>query len=477
MNRERTKTLILSLLVILSIMSVHKIWFDSPLPLLQTDATGGKEYQAKVYDLRNQVISPKRATVGFGGGTRNDPYAIPYTILDYYEMKDVWEISKLLLLDFFAGEVEIESIGIDQYLDNNRRRFVELEFGDNISSVILSSLFEVVDSRIIRNVREIKKIFIPVNNVGRIYLVGNDDNIYEVRLNNYQNDMLEGSILELERKEFVRYYPTLNYVGNQTLIPVNYDQPLHSIVIESEINSNNESDVIARTKSLFNDNFDFVKTIQETSGSRIFLYGYGEKSVRVSNRGHLEFKQEVGNASSTNVTEALNVALGFIDGHGGLPETAYIDKIENVAESNKGYYFSFGYSVGGYPIAIGDDIPPIEIEIFGNKVKTYRRIIRNELNPASFDMGEGIISPINIIEKHLELLKKDFIEDSITVDKIDDNEILSSISNVEIVYHDPLEIGGMQLLTPNWRITVNNRVYYFDGYSGSLLYNYNYTAN
>ncbi len=469
MGRERAKSIILSLLVILSIMSVHKIWFDSPMPLLQTEATSNKEQQHKILDIRKQVLSPRKVILGFGGGTRNDYY----TVLNYEETKVVWEQSKPLLLDFFTGDVDVELISYDKYIENNKRKFIEIEFGDDLYSVLISSIFDTFDSKVIGNIRQIKKILIPTNNTGTIYMRGKDDYFFEVKLKQYTNNDLENFIVDYEKKDFVKYYPLFSFVDNTTLMPLNYYVNIPQLFVESEINTMDELDVVARTKSLFNQNLDFVKTIHETSGSVIFLYGYGEKSVRINNRGRLDYKEEIGNFSSTNVIEALNVALNFIDGHGGMPDSAYLSEVKSISGPNNGYYFGFSYSIDGYPLNFNNITHPIEVEVFGTKVKTYRRLARNRISSSSNNRTDDILSPHKIIEDNITLLIDNYLTDINQKDRIisfDDNEILKNVNYIEMVYYDSLEDTKRQLIVPSWKIHIKERIYYFDCYKGKLLH-------
>ncbi|MBM7615541.1 hypothetical protein [Alkaliphilus hydrothermalis] len=481
MDRERTKTLILSLLVILSIMSLHRIWFDSPISL-QSEASNGRDQGYTILDTRNQIISPREVTLGFGGSISNNYY----TVLNYQETKLVWEKSKLLLLDFFAKEPNVDTVSLDEYFESKQLKSIELEFGKGMPSVLISSVFNTMDNRITNEIRTIKKILIPASNTGSIYILSeNENNVYRVSLSEYENTTLEDYITEYDedKKDFVRYRTTFGFVNNKTLMPIEYKQLLPEIFVESEIDIKEEEIIVRTAKSFFNENFDFVKAIRETSGSIIYLYGYGEKSVRINPQGYLSYNQEMISNSSTNILEALNVALNFIEKHGGIMETAYLSEIKDVSTgSNRGYYFGFNYDIVGYPIANKNTLNQLEIEVYGNDVKSYRRFIREKMNLGSIDhIDTDITPPIQIIEDNLGVMldyyNKD-LENSKTMEStnaknepvIDYKIILENVNRVEMVYFDTVEENSMQLIRPSWLIRVGKRIYYFDSYDGKLLY-------
>lgn len=474
MSREKIKSLILLVLVILSFMLTQRIWFDSSLSILQSEASNEKERQHHIKSVRNDLISPQQIILAFGGdsfgsGSRNNDY----TVLNDQEMKVAWQEAKNLLLDFFTGESDIKISTYEKYLQNSQgAKFVELEFGDNIPSVLVSTVFDAYDSNIVRNIREIKKILIPARNKGTIFILGKDDHVYEVTLPDYENKNLEAFIDEYNNeKSFVRYYTLFsNSVNNLTPMPLNYNRSIPQYFVESEIDVKNEQAIIERTKKFFNGNLDFVKTIRETSGAVVYLYGYGERSVRINSRGRLEYNAEVGSVSSNNVLESLDVAVNFVLDQGGFPEGAYLKEIRQL---DKSYYFGFGYDLEGYPLVFtGNNMKhPIEVEVYGNSVKSYRRFVRKKMSLAPVYASEGILIPPRIIERNIDLFKEHYLQDHPKeANLIEDNEILEKIEALRLVYFDKTEEVKIQSLIPCWTFEINGRVYYFDSYSGKLLH-------
>jgi regulatory protein YycH of two-component signal transduction system YycFG len=169
MNREQIKTLILTILVIMSIIFTQKIWFYSPMKLLQSDTSIQEKHLDKIAEIRNQVIMPKSIIVSFGNNY--------YTKIEE-GIEEVWQESKPVLSNYFIEEPEIIPTTYEKYRENSRLKSIELEFGKNVPSVLVSSIFDTVDNKIVSNVKEIKKILITASNKGIIYIIGKDGNIY-----------------------------------------------------------------------------------------------------------------------------------------------------------------------------------------------------------------------------------------------------------------------------------------------------------
>ncbi|SDL13962.1 two-component system activity regulator YycH [Natronincola ferrireducens] len=463
MNREKTKTLILAMLVIMSIIFTQKIWFYSPINLLQSKDSFKQKQLTEIIEIRNQIVAPQRAVISFG----NSYYTVVYSDID-----KVWRKTKGILDHYFSRESEVQPTTHEKYKEISRLKSIELEFGENIPSALIASVFDTMDNKIVSNIKEINKILIPTLNRGVIYIVGEEENIYEVRLEGYQEDkQLLTFVDQIQGSHYIKYYPLFIDVENYTVMPLSYQELTPQVFVKSEIDVNNEQAVMETAKTFFDENLDFVKTIRETSGAIVFMYGYGEKGVRINNRGRLEYSEDIGSIASTNVVAALDAAIDFVLKHGGFPEGTYLKEIR---AQNKGYYFGFGYRIEGLPIVLNTSnmTHPIEIEVYGNKVKSYRTLIRAKMEFPNAFINNSMLLPQKIIEDNISLLKSDYLLDT-KEKEIKEEEVLSyierNITRAEIVYYDTLKDTEKHLILPAWKIKINKRIYYFNGYDGKLL--------
>lgn len=467
MNREQIKTLILTILVIMSIIFTQKIWFYSPMKLLQSDTSIQEKHLDKIAEIRNQVIMPKSIIVSFGNNY--------YTKIEE-GIEEVWQESKPVLSNYFIEEPEIIPTTYEKYRENSRLKSIELEFGKNVPSVLVSSIFDTVDNKIVSNVKEIKKILITASNKGIIYIIGKDGNVYEIKLEKQEGNRQQLTLVDaIQATNYVKYYPLFVDVDNYTIMPLSYEKPIGQVFVESATNPNDETMTQERVKTFFNDSLDFVKTIRETSGALVYMYGYGEKGVRINSKGRLEYTEEKSSISSTNVLKALDTAIEFMLKHEEFSGDLYLEEIKH--QEDKAYFFGFGYRIGEFPIAFNSSSMkyPIEVEVYGDKVKSYRSFIRNTMDLPKVNPNNSILLPQQIIEEHIGLLQSNYLTDNKEVE-IQDKEVLGyierNIGNIEVMYYDTLEDAKRQLLLPVWRIQVDKREYYFDSYNGELLYSH-----
>ncbi|KAB3532179.1 two-component system activity regulator YycH [Alkaliphilus serpentinus] len=463
MNRERVKTIILSILVAISVLLTNQIWRFAPIGVIQSEAANDISQQ-DILEAKNQIISPQKVTVGFGASF---PSHLG-TVLVYDDAKEVWDLSKLVIASFFLEEPVIRKITKETYIENYLRQYVELEFGENFSSVLVSSVFsKELDNRVVGNIRTIKKILIPAAYKGIVFMVGEDEEIFQLTLDNYGNDLLKDYIKEeIQSKAHSEYRPLFN---NKIMFPTNFTTPVPQLFIESLIDVENERSMILKAKGYF-DNFDFVKTIKETSGARVYLYGYGEKSLRINPSGRLVYTEDVGNRSSMDVLSALEEAIEFIEKHGGFPDNSYLASVRTI-EENRGYLFAFNYFIDGYAMAFHSSNLnyPVEIEVFDDKIRSYRTFTRRKMTLPSIPKQEPILAPFKVIENNIELLTNDYLRVN-NLESIESREeILDHIEAVEMVYFDTKEDKRRQILLPTWKIKIKERVYYFDSYKGELL--------
>lgn len=478
MNREKVKTLILSILVAMSILLTQQLWFPSPIEIFKFKAENVQDHSRIVAEGRKNVISPNAIIVSFGAGDRRKNY---YTVLSS-NLDFVWDESKNILDDYFLGDPKVTQVTKETYTQNNVLKSVELEFANNIPTILVSSIFDSLENNIVRNIKGIKKILIPAFNRGVIYVIENDNSIFEVKLHNYEeNATLINFIDELEKVEYIKYHPIFSLFDeldeNYTPMPINYGVATTQTFVESEIDINNESMLIERSKKFFNESFDFVKTIKETSGAVVYVYGYGEKSVRINSKGALEYSEEIGNISSTNVMASLDTAIEFISKNGGFPEGTYLKDIKSISNNeNKGYRFAFGYRIGGFPVEFNSSkmAHPIEIDVYGNKVKAYRSLVRRVMDLQGVTPEQSVLYFPNIIEKNIKHLKLQYFNtENQIVEEIEDGEkileILKSIEEVRMVYFDAGDTAKGQLLKPSWMIKIKGDIYYFDSYTGEII--------
>lgn len=483
MNKEKLKSLLLVFLIMTSVMLTQRVWFRSPLELLQTEASYFEVSETLLAETKESVLRPERLVLGFGGGVNNSHH----THLDHLNMKPYWDHSKAVLSTYFNQDPEIQVVSYEDYLQGFSGRNMELYFGEGVPSVFFAALVGSMDNVVTQNLQMIQKILIPVRSPDSIYMVDEEGIYYQLSLEEDAIDENWPDLLSLlDRKQpgsYVKYYPLFSYVGNDVLLPLSYEENLPRIFVESEVDTSHENRLHQRVRTFFDENFDFVKIIRETTGSHIYMYGYGQQEVRVSKQGRIEYTAETGNESGTNINRAFKTALEFVLRNHGFPEGAYLKNVTPIEQDgNRGFSFAFGYSMQGVSVEQKRmaSTNPIEIHVYGDLVKRYQSMTRQAMGMPEVRPEEGIISPHRLIENHFNMLLEDLRqstsgdqeereEDEVVLEELEGDELLRRIEDIRLIYLDREEVHRRQMLIPAWRIQIDEKIYYFDAHEGIPL--------
>ncbi len=496
MSKEKLKSLLLVTLIATSVVLTQRVWFSSPLQMISSEASYLYEKEDQLLLTREQVIRPEKIIIGFGGGAENSHY----TYLSPSDLDRFWQEMKMILTDHFIGVPRVQTITSEEYADLRTSRHIEMHFGKGFPTAFLSVLFDQQENSLASATNEIQSILVPARYQGNLYLVGDQDQVYEFQLQP-QEQVHKVDVAQLVDSipaiSYVKYYPLFSYAGNQTLLPLTYQTNKPRIFTESEIDASSNDHMNMWAGRFFNENFDFVKTIQETGGTRIYMYGYGQQEVRINNRGLLEYTAATGSQSSSSVSRALDTALMFMADNYGVSDGLVLREVKLLEENQlRGYRFGFGYHLRDLPVVPAQLAQPVEIDVFGESIRSFSALLRRPMSLPEVMPEAGILSPHRIIEEHFNQLMKEFadhqgleIADIPVQEEVDpgiensiDNEtgqrdapvvtgadLLRAIRHVELVYLDRQETHRRELLVPVWRVVIDQLVYDFDAHEGTRI--------
>ncbi len=483
-KKEQYKTVLLILLFFTSIALMQQLWMDMPLMHLiysKPAANMEPKHQGSIVNS-DDVISPQSITINFGGGLHTVFYADTYGI---------WKkVLQILQNNYFLENVDVQEIEKEEWIKANNVKSIGLDFAcqlpmeilnkgeqgsfkDKISfaDYILVSLIEE-GSAYIANIKE-----------GKYYRFHSSQSIHENLIETVDN---------IELEECTYYYPIEDIYGvsNYRLMPVEQTEYIEEISTASEIDAANDLQVESFAGTFFGENFDFVKKIRETTGSVIYMYGYGQKNLKINSSGIVEYIEEIDPQKVTNYTEAwdaLQIAFQFVQEHGGWilkegdsvqPFIKSINQIEK--DKKKGYHFIFGYRLNGLPVYYSGKMAgePLEIKVIGKQVIYYRRFLKEKVTKTiytkSLRSGETLemMSITDIIDKNFDTIQADYLNIKGKNDKKNEekikSEILTSIGSVKLGYYD----RGFEKFTkwvPIWVLKMDKMIYYFDVYNGEIL--------
>lgn len=496
MSKEKFKTVLLTVLFLLSIILTQQLWIS--LPLAESLTTSN---QVENEDKRNDnintlisIVSPQSFIVNFGGGLHTVLYSDIFTS-GQEDFKGFWPETLMLLKNsYFKEGATVEEVAKEKWEEAYESKSILMDFGLDIPLSVIRNLAGGKKDGIAEKIQEIDSIIVGGTNNTGVFFANTDMNKY-YRLKGIKDDFSKFStvISHIDQNMFDIYYDIKDVYGgimanenaieSDRLLPVSLRDNIQRIQVVQEIDPLNESQVEAFSSTFFGESFDFVRKITETNGSVIYMYGYGKRALKIDTAGALEYVEEIDAEKSMvniNYWEALNEALRFVRDHGGLPNNTYLKGVK-ISEKNKQevYEFVFGYRLNGLPVYYNNkDTKPIVVKLMGKQVINYERHIMKEKIAVNFLEEEDlnyttVLTPLKIIDYNFDYLKQVYSSNfgnrvGFSNEELG-NEVLRSIKSIKQGYYDN-PLTEQNKLVPIWIIQFGSRIYYFDAYKGDIIF-------
>ncbi len=455
--REKIKTSILSILVIISIILTTQIWFNVSIEgifIMPKKSQTPSDVFITEYDKIN-LLKPNRIVVNLGetgmhtilfnkveGNTDNafGDASVYERILD--------ETESVLKKYMNRDAVETIEKHTMKKLDTLRNeRNIELIFENHLDSEIVSSILDIP-----------QEMFQDIKLIDSVIISSVDNKLYI-------NDIENNSIYEYEFKKFETAFPRIiNLTENlqnpygvflneaypelyspKVVIPISmnsYKMPILSA--KKETDTQDTAGSIEHIVSKFFD-FNTVRSITDKNGTTIYTDGQG-KSVRIEKSGvieYIKYDTEVNAGRIISKSQAVKIGTDFINQHLGFPEGTYIASIQESFQNGKhiGYNIGFKYSFLKTPIILNSDMEnnPIEIKIVGDEVKSYKRFVR--ILESTQDLKE-IKSPTEVLNT---LFRN--INTQIGIEK-------TTVQNIYLGYYEFEDDENKLMMMPVWIVEV-----------------------
>ncbi|WP_459195596.1 hypothetical protein [Wukongibacter baidiensis] len=487
MRKEKIKSVVLAVLFITCVVFTQKLWFHLPLGGVVSLANNDdEEINIDVTD----ILSPQSFIISFGGGNHTVFYSEPYevwNITNPEEKKEVliWETVKPVLKDYLKNDYEVQEVTLEEWKKIKKFKSIRMDFAFEIPEDSLTRAFSGKDNGISEAGDSVNTILIPGIDEEKVNIyIGNDEENKYFKLTGMAiNDEIRSLIENIEKnvddRNYMYYFSLkdISDVQNDVLAPIFNETFIPSYNAINPIDVTDEVAVKSNANQFFGKNFDFVKQITEIDGTHIYMYGYGEKALKINRNGTLEYTEKINKenaAVNLNFLDSLEYAVKFVNDKKGWPlavtmENAYLSSYEPIEkEGQKGYRFSFNYRLHGLPIYIPDfgEDKGIEVEVIGTQVISYKRRVKiagKQLDD-EIDSQKRILNILEVLNKNSNDIKnnyKSFSGKELTEEEIKDIKIEELIEDIGLVYY-----SRDNVLKPVWQITIGNIVYYFDLYTG-----------
>ncbi|WFD10230.1 hypothetical protein [Tepidibacter hydrothermalis] len=445
MNREKFKTFTLAILFSMSAF----------LLLLNISLVGFKFDLKKIYGSPNikyniySVVRPYRVFVYFGGGKNNTE------VLDTQD--DYWNQIKIILKQELSKQKKISEISYEDYLSKKNMKSIEANFDKGIDvELINKSIF--LNESAISDIGDICEILIPLVDDKSIYFLNNEQKVYKVDLDKVKHiDLVD----KLEKKGYTEYFTvdSLFTIDNKTLIPIKLDGISYDNISSKNIIDVKDDKLVQKIgENILGNKYDFTNRIVEKNGNNTFIYGYGEKTLRIYNNGYIEFLNEDIDNKNIDLDKSLSIALDFLANQNiGIDNLSLYSIEKNSINNINSYEFNFYYEVNNLKLKIDNVFNSIQIKIAGEDIYSYKGVLKEVDQFIDGNTDNNIIPPDQILNMNFSLLKKDLKYQS-------GEEVWKNIKGVELIY-----FSKDDYFIPSWKVTIGNSVYIFDAYKGDVL--------
>ncbi|MFT9496498.1 two-component system activity regulator YycH [Anaerosolibacter sp.] len=486
MRKESFKTILLAVLVVLSIALTQQLWISIPTAS-GMPSSEGKALQAgrsKLYEVNNisDIINPQSFIISFGGKD--------HTVL-FSDSYGIWKEVLPILSGYFEDGITVEDITSERWEEIRDIRAIKMEFGYSMPIGVLSNVVGGKASVVQGKITALDSILIPVSEDGVVYISDRLNGRF-FRLAGIINKTNIASLIDqIGNQNNYDYYSSIRQgyaIDNDVLVPLDLSIEQLKIKVENEIDvaglkqattyasTLRQVDIFA--SAFFGENFDFVKKIIQNDGSVIYMYGYGQKVLKVSETGALEYVEGLDNnksGSNTDMAESIKTAVQFVINREITPgHDLYLRDIRpiggNEGDKKKGYQLLFANRINGFPVYVKENPSqaPIEVHVFGKQVTYYKKVLLREKIDVSF-IPPKRPEPLafhEVIDNNTEAIKRDLglsgDEDKVL------NDIMMKIRSVQRCYYG-YNTSEQGELIPVLKIQIGDHTYFFDAMKGNIV--------
>ena len=461
---ENIKSVALVVLLFFTILLLYFFWGAPFRGFIKESPPEGKALELV------EIFRPDRINVCFGGNTYTVTSGNFDVIMDCFRA-------------FSAGRnLSLEEIPKDRYDERMRQPSIKAVFEYFVPFSAVCEIYGIERIPGSDNLDALTELGYTAEHDDRLFVYDKkSDKYYRIIGNSSSSfEMLKNEIAEAE-KIGATFYPLETYMGgeitNSTLCPFSFESGIHDIVYSHEDFSVRAERTSGIIKGFFSGNFDFVRRIEEESGTVIYMYGYGRIVVVAHNNGVLEFKREDGERASTQLRylEAFERANAFIAAHGafdsidgGFQAVPYIKEVVADPEGKRGFRFVFGLTADGSKVFYQSG-SPITVDVMGGRVTYFKRDFINVRpnGPQTADRGvREVFSAFGLLWNNERQIREILAITGITgTADISFEELAEMVTNFDCGYFKPdRNAGGAETedeLKAAWVVSIGGLELFF----------------
>ncbi|MBE6034366.1 MAG: hypothetical protein E7222_06645 [Clostridiales bacterium] len=475
---EKFKDILLVVLVFTTILLLYFLW-------------GSKSLESFIFSDDNehytvlsseQVIFPDQIILGKGNGD--------YIIVTS-EKENLW---KGQILENFRNmsqdaNILVEEITEEKYKAAMAYPSIIAKFAYNMPFNEFCDKYQIKQQQGYDSISDLTEIGFSKGSKESAFIFDGNKKRYYRLVGNKELNIFDQVESLFTQQNLTTYFPLKTFLGeksnNDTLVPVENSSAMASLAYQKDSQISQKEITEDTAQDYFGGTFDFVRKIEESNGTIIYMYGYGQKVLIINpNEGSIEYKEEIkiNDSEQKNMFECLDTALAFVGAHGDFQTAAgqeikpYLESASSIDDKKNAYRFVFSFSVGKNKLFYEDKMPII-IEVTGGQVSYFRRELVNfDESQLQKKSGEQGISAINMLAMNYNyILAKTNLLDKLDSQEISFEDTADRIDDLFTGYFRPSvklsgdenTSGDNQLeLIPVWVVEVNGMYLYFDLYDG-----------
>ncbi len=400
MNRERFKSILLIFLVILSFILTTRIWFYTSIEgifIMRGNKSIKPDYNAE-YD-KSDLLKPHKLVVSFGERSTlqydNEANSETYNRI----FKETKRIIRTAILR--NNKEDVKKVPQEELGRIRNTRGVSFIFNMPLEMEAVYKLMNI-SSGVDMGIKSIDEIIVA-QSLNKVYLQDTEQNtLFELSTIGIQ-DNLDFMISNLEKQPTVqclfldRFDPAL--YSKNAVVPTKIGTrglPVLSGVKELEV----KDEIPVSIAGFFNDEISSLSIMKKMDGTLVFTDREGQV-VNLYTNGMLEYVNydlQPTVSSAINVSSAIDISTDFVSNHFGFPENSYISDIIRTLHGDM-YIIRYRYTYEGLPIVLDSGLSSdtIEVEIVGDEVKRYKRLVRKFNDELEYKQVMESVDVLNIL--------------------------------------------------------------------------------
>ena len=471
--KEKLKTILLFILVGTSLAMTQQLWIQFPERITNIFEPG-VSYSSSY--LLSDMIAPNKYLVSFGDNN--------YTMIYDANKYGLWDTSKESIAQLLSTEtIKIEETEIEYRPGETGETAVVFYFPESLSTYILAKAWEVNETNnIVDTIPFVDKISIVKGSGGPFFVFSGGNKNLIIEGPEVSIDNIISEINELEESDDFDYYYSLSEifqadVGN-IYVPYEIRYSLPVVYVSNDVATMTSEERELLAERFLESEIDYIRQIVESNGSTIYIYK--DKVLKFNLNGTVEYFHLLEDTiSQPNLYLSLSTAAGFISQKAYSAKGMYLAKTEEIeSDGSRGYRLTYRYRIRGIPVLLGNrEVKEyVQIEVFNNQVRSYKQLFRGELdlNIAHLQDSRKIMSSFDVIDQNYPYLEGKFLQYS---GKSKENfgevlveNVLASIESITISYYDAGLMDQEERLIGIWLISAHGRMYAFNAYTGTLVY-------